>query len=399
MRLAFGILFAALSLGTLPKADAQPLRSESVEGCPEWGVGYMRLAGTDACLRIGGELTTGADRDFGEEEIFLQSDYRDGVPFATYRADPAGAEFSELRTSVDAELDLIVVSQTEYGPLAGVVQLRGAVLPDGVNEVTLGHAFVQVGGFTAGLHPSFFDFSTGFTQTPGYASDAVTPLFAFTYELRPTVTITVSAENGVYRRVQEGVWAQYGGADRPDIVGSGRVAQDWGLLHAAAAAHRIEDLRGDRSWGWAANAGLEYRTSSGEMPGRLLLSASYADGAIGYLGIPFYVADYIVDEGGRIARTRGYSLLASYEQVWTPRLKSSATLSYYGALTETSFFDWRVRGLTATVGSEFMPVPGLMMGVELSWYYDVLQGTELDVSGPRESVSTANVLTYLRRQF
>ena len=144
----------------------------------------------------------------------------------------------------------------------------------------------------------------------------------------------------------DGVLANYGRTYRPDVVAQARFGTPNLLLHVGGALHEIHDVA---AWdccyspdhtlsGAAATAGGEYRvkwsdvfgSAAGDTYGRFLLQGALARGAIGYLGIPFFATDYVVNGDGDLKETKGYSAVASYEHLWTPTVKSSITYSIFG---------------------------------------------------------------------
>jgi hypothetical protein len=105
----------------------------------------------------------------------------------------------------------------------------------------------------------------------------------------------------------------------------------------------------------------------------LWLAATYADGALGYLGFDPDVAvgtasgtvlDAYIGPDGEVETGRGWSLAGGLNHYWTPTIRQSLFGSYarveYGtAAPSADFTEWRV-------GSNLIwsPVSGLDIGVE-----------------------------------
>jgi hypothetical protein len=284
---------------------------------------------------------------------------------------------------------------------------RTPLTPAATRSAALDQAWVAAGGFTAGLRQSFFDFSSGYTYTGNYASQRVTNLIAYQHSIDKTAAVAVSLEDGSLRRYQEGVLASYGAQRFPDVVVRGRWTPSWGAVHAAAALHPINDaITNDRELGYAFNAGLEYRQkwselfgpAAGETFGRFILTGAYAKGALDYLGIPRFSTDYVADETGKIVPTTGASGLVSYEHVWRPNFKTTASLALYGTRTELMNFEWKTQGLLAQVGAEYLLAPGATIGAQVDWYRDWVRGRYFGLPGEPAEVSFVNAFLYMRRR-
>jgi hypothetical protein len=143
-----------------------------------------------------------------------------------------------------------------------------------------------------------------------------------------------------------------------------------------------------------------------------MLSGAFANGAVAYLGAPNFAVDSVADENGVLHRTPGRSMVASYEHLWTPRLKSSLTFSLYGmsmasgqanvgsALATTPFdFQFRVRGSAIQLGSEYLVSPDVALGGEVAVFHDRAQGFYAGLSGGAVNPAYATTRLYLRTFF
>ncbi|MDM9621807.1 porin [Rhizobium sp. S96] len=111
---------------------AEPEPVEYVRVCDAYGTGYFYIPGTETCLKIGGYLRF---------EVY-------GGP------DQKGTSDWNARTR--AQVQFTAKSDTEYGPLTGVIVLRN----NGDNtstETTLDSAYIDVAGIRAGLFYSWWD--------------------------------------------------------------------------------------------------------------------------------------------------------------------------------------------------------------------------------------------------
>lgn len=396
---------------------------EALIACKSIGEGYFRIPDTDTCLRIGGGILAEATGDFSEHEVQIAPQRVDGVPDVLYAKVPIAREVDRYSMRVDARVSANAITQTDYGNLNSFLSLRNLDNPSASdrggtdsslrgtlssNTVQLDQAWIKLGNFTAGHHPSYFDFLPGLSFTEGYASSRMTNLVSVTQPIGDTVTLALSAEDTEFRRRQDGVWAQYSGQRAPDVVVAGRLAQPWGRVHAAAALHQIEardngwELRGpvEADPGWAVTAGAEYNLRTGDRPlGRIVVSAAYAEGAIDYLGMPNFSTDYIMEGDGRLRKTTGLSGLVAYEHFWTPRLRSVLSASGFSAVTETSPFDWKTYGWLGQAALEYTPVPGLTFGTETNYYLDAVRSKRGGQNDPLARVGFMTALIYARSRF
>jgi len=424
-----------------PAVAAEP--REPVYSCEALGKGFIEFPGSNTCFFVGINVATEYLNEFVEDEL----DVRVTRNPVIVPGDAVGEAFVILDTAdvssfpsltqfrVNARTSLTTATPTERGPLVSYIgvrflpeitgEVRTLVTPGPVRPITieadsetarLEYAWIKWAGFTAGLHGSVFNFVPGFNYNAGYASDRKLVLFAYSTPVHDTAALTLSLEDNAARRVEAGDWATYGRVEMPDILAALDVAREWGNLHAAAAVHRISDAVAcckavppdiyDHAYGWAATGGIEYRMEFGEQRGRILLSGAIADGAVDYLGIPYFATDYITDRDGSVVTTRGASAVVSYEHVWNPNLKSALSLSVYETETDVTNLRWRVRGLLAQAGIEYMPAPNFVIGTEVSFTADKAEYTYRALPLPpgvgtanhSESVEFFSAMIYAKRQ-
>jgi hypothetical protein len=384
-------LAAEIQAAELPVAEP----ADYQQACPDQEQGFVRIAGTDICLRIGGEVEVEASKGVGKELDISTSYDNQGRPIADRGLVEIADEFTGL--SSEGEISVVTQANTDFGELITSLELRGTA-----DELNLIESAVSFGGLTAGYQSSFFDIGSGYNESAGLSSDRSTTVFAYTASLSDDLTITASLEDGALRRFQEGSWAQYGGQRTPELV----AVVDWepedkpSWIHAAAAAHGIRDLRpgSDEEIGWAGMVAAGRRFSyGGDARGRVLVTGAVARGAIDYLGIPVNTPDYIREKSGKLALAKGVSGLISYQHVWGPTLRSAATVSYYRTKADAQTIDWNTEGFWLTVGSEYLPAPRLAFGVDVTYYLDrTWSGDDRDASTDAESVVA---IGYVRRNF
>jgi hypothetical protein len=408
------------SSGELPLGKAAEPSSESVQACTNIGRGFFRPPGQDVCLKIGLDLLYEGKGDFTRDEIYIETERLKltGTPAALYARNDVSDTVTRYRSRTSGTISLTAVSALGNQPMVTHVGLRSGI--DDTNAADrrsdndfsipstyLDQAWVSAYGITAGLRGSLFDYSSGYGYSGGYASNSRTNAISYEKDIGEIANLGVSIEDNAFRRYQEGVWAKYGAQRYPDLVLRGRLTPSWGNVHAAVAAHSVNDsINSKEKWGWAANAGVELRAkwsdvvgeAAGDMRGRLLLTGAYTKGALDYLGIPRFSADYIATPDGKIELTDGFSAMASYEHIWRPDLKTTATIAVYKTLNDIPDFRWEARGGLAQAGIEYMPAGNTYLGAEVTYFYDDVKGTYFGVEGNEISADFFQVYTYLRRR-
>jgi hypothetical protein len=172
----------------------------------------------------------------------------------------------------------------------------------------------------------------------------------------------------------------------PDVVANVAYTGTWGSLQVSGAAHQIrsnvllDPVFGpfvgtipDTEYGWAATiqGGLNLPMLA---PGDALwFAATYADGALNYLGtsntvtvgrISGNVVDAFIDDDGEIATGEGWSVAGGLRHYWTPQIRQNVFGSYlnveYDDFDDENFNEWRVG-----TNLFWQPVSGLDFGVEV----------------------------------
>jgi len=276
------------------------------------------LPGSDVCFDISGFVR--AQADFG---IANSGNYydRDDVDFQ-----------SEAEVQFDAR------TMTEWGLLRGYVSIGNDGQGEDYNAEIL-KAFVQVGGFTAGLTDSFFDpvytdYAMAAIGSPDGGTDDLT-LFGYSYAVGNGVTLMVSVEDnegngrygGIYAidsTVAAGGNLLYGAASGVNglqtlasvlggtntatniqdtenglaFVAAVRVDQAWGSAKLAGALTQVDldntdvnaintalatTLTDETEIGWALSASAEFNLPVG-VDSEFGIFGIYSDGAISYMG-------------------------------------------------------------------------------------------------------------------
>jgi hypothetical protein len=248
-------------------------------------------------------------------------------------------------------------------------------------------AFVQIAGFTAGKTDSFFDFDTNpYSNQTNFLGSNLSAggidLFAYTAQFGNGLSASIAAEDAAGHRM--GVWDgtltaisttgsvnpvpaivystysgwQYANQQMPDVVGNVRIDQAWGSAQVMGAYHQLDLISnttataaGISDSGYAVGAGLKVNLPMLGMGDNVLAQLTYAQGAMEYVAsgdstgglavrnsggtitttAPSF--DGIVDAGGSLHQTTGWSITGGYEHHWNPMWKTSL----FGAYGEMSY--------------------------------------------------------------
>jgi hypothetical protein len=400
------VLLASIFVTSFSHAESLiPQNDEAtLESCPSFGTGFIRLPGGNTCVKTGSVITVTHEANTAKNDLYAETLYLGGNPFIIYDLVPSAA--LPLKVETEAVISMTTASATEYGPLVSFASIKAVSGYDG-DSLILDQAFMAMGGFAIGRRKSFFDFSSGLSFTNGYSSNSVVMLAAYGWDVGSRGRVTVSLEDNNDRRVEDGVWALRGSHVLPDLVVAARVDDNgWGSAQISGAVTLLNDDRVTNccgvpkdQYGWALSVGLEYRTKIAGHFGRFIFTGAYAEGAVAYLGDTPFATDYIVDVDGKIVRTTGYSLMGSYEHVWRDNLKSTLTVSAISTRSQTRDLLWKPTSILASAGLEYLPVPGLSVGLEGDYYADIGRARYFGLDGEKSQAEFAKLKMYVRRQF
>ena len=381
------LLSAAAGFMTVASAQAADVpmdKAEAVEYvkvCTEFGAGFFYIPGSDTCLKISGEVR--ADYKFADDN----GDRATDVTGFAHRG----------QINFDAR------SATELGMLRSFIELNATN-----SGASVGKAYIQLGGLTAGYAASAYNFyDTNYGNTifaSYYASGVTTNLLSYTATFGGGFYATLSVEDGKIRRsslasgpVYTGTGPAgtggtggnaYAGQQIPDIVAAIGVSQPWGKAQIMAAAHQIRytDFSGDFNgsltvttppshagddYGFAVGAGvgIELPIAAG---GHFAIEASYADGAMSYLGVSKLDAYQGVNSAGVISSdsSKGYAIAGEFGVGFSPSLTGNLFGSYAnvdlgngGVLDQPDGYVGYVLGANLT----YTVVKGLTVGAEVSY--------------------------------
>jgi hypothetical protein len=340
---------------------------DGMRACPTFGTGFFYIPGSDTCVRLGGRVRA---------ELLINptwSRLQDGVG-------------SRVRGRIEAETR----NATDYGTLRAYVRVDSTVSTGAYSrsipsidttgsyyksDTALARALIQFVGFTAGRYSSFFDFYAGALSWGGTklgSSQGSINGAAYTYTFSKGLSATLAFEDGDERAVEDG---NYIAAARPmpDVVANLRLDQDWGSAQLSIAGHQIRPayndafISGHATYGWAVQGGLKFELPALATGDQLWLQASYANGALNYLGLKEksfrigglrYTLSDVVFADNSMQLMAGYSLTAAFAHYWVPTVRHSL-FGNYTAVIPTS---------AAIASSSSISKAGLIqLGTNLTW--------------------------------
>jgi len=356
----------------LPVQKAAPV--EYVRVCSTYGAGFFYIPGTETCLRVGGRVRA--------EYRYVEPEFRD---------DDAIGFRARGRIQLDAR------TATAYGLLRTFVRFEmtrdTGVYGFSSTYANVDQAFIQFGGLTAGRAVTFFDNGDIDTEAFGTVRWSDQPnvnLLAYTFSFGNGFSATLSLEEGRYAGNDfdldpvNGVSFLEAGQRMPDVVANLTYSGTWGSATVAGALHQLRsvaiggvptDFIPDTEYGFAVTGQVNFNLPMLAPGDALWFTATYADGALGYLGFDTSasaggtsraVVDAYYGADGEIETGRGWQVAGGLRHYWTPEIRQNIFGSYarvnYGAEVPEGFDFTEWRAGTNVIWS---PVSGLDLGVEV----------------------------------
>jgi hypothetical protein len=449
-----------------------PVKAKAVEYvkvCSLYGAGFYYIPGTDTCIKLGGylraEVALGTNSVYGAANGSPAGAHNRLSNYYTMRAREdlnidtrTATEYGVVRTFFDGVFTWTTGGYQGSGSGTGGTVYTGnvglntsgatpALVGSSINGTdgntsagSLGvyYAFIQFAGFTMGKAVSQFD--APWTNYPGNnfdglvgGSGTVTGVNQFTYtaDFGQGVTAAFSAEDAT-AYYQAGnmnltgataggmVGGTYGsnavgGSRSPNLVGTVRVDQAWGLFQASVAAHDnhvayygATEATGhpDDKWGWAVQLALSIKnipTGAGDV---INIQGVYTDGATRYnfqnlagssysmfgssgtayqsVGFAF-APDTVFVTGGQQETVKTWGFRGAYTHNWNPNWNTALYGAYaqaqYGTVAKTALCGaggtFAIAGVTScnpdfAIGqigiiTRWTPVKNLTFSGDLNW--------------------------------
>jgi hypothetical protein len=181
---------------------AEPEPMEYVRVCDTYGVGFYYIPGTETCLKVSGYMRydigvgfNGYENVLDKEDFFEDGDidydndtYYKRARFALRMDARSETELGTLRAyaQLNFNYDVVDGTVTYYDDeIDEFVTLAGWTGTD--NYIAIEHAYIELGGFRAGVTDSYFSTFTGYSS--GVANDGLVPYGPFqTHQIAYTWT-------------------------------------------------------------------------------------------------------------------------------------------------------------------------------------------------------------------
>ncbi|WP_448043872.1 porin [Bradyrhizobium liaoningense] len=383
-----------IAVGGAQAADL-PVKAKAVEYvkiCSLYGAGFYYIPGSDTCIKLGGylraEVALNAGGNYSAQYNGVSAANNRLTNYYSMRAREdlnidtrTATEYGVVRTYFDAVFTWTTGNYVGTGSGTGATAYSATTAgtsnlnptDGGISGGSLGvyYAFIQFAGFTMGKSVSQFDApwvnypGNNFDQlVGGSGSTNGVAQFTYTADFGQGVTATISAQDQT-QFFTTNIWNtagmsttgvlggaygsnDIGGTRSPDIVGTVRVDQAWGLFQASVAAHDnhvgyygATEVTGhaEDKWGWAVQLALSIKnipTGAGDV---INISGVYTEGAsrynfqslaatsysmfgssnaayqsIGFAG----VSDAVFGPGGNLELTKTYGFRGAYTHNWSP---------------------------------------------------------------------------------
>ncbi|MGO7213368.1 porin [Rhizobium leguminosarum] len=194
---AFAASTPVLAADAIVAAEPEPV--EYVRVCDAYGTGYFYIPGTETCLKI-------------EGYIRFQVNVGDN---------PGGDNDSDWDAVTRGQVQFTAKSDTEYGPLTGVIVMQFNADNATDQEAILDSAYLDVAGFRAGLFYSWWD--DGLSGETDDIGSVVTLHNSIRYQYESgTFYAGISVdelEDGVYQGTFDDVTGDFTADDGPNNVG------------------------------------------------------------------------------------------------------------------------------------------------------------------------------------
>ncbi|MGO4117208.1 porin [Rhizobium ruizarguesonis] len=194
---AFAASTPVLAADAIVAAEPEPV--EYVRVCDAYGTGYFYIPGTETCLKI-------------EGYIRFQVNVGDN---------PGGDNDSDWDAVTRGQVQFTAKSDTEYGPLTGVIVMQFNADNATDQDAILDSAYLDVAGFRAGLFYSWWD--DGLSGETDDIGSVVTLHNSIRYQYESgTFYAGISVdelEDGVYQGTFDDVTGDFTADDGPNNVG------------------------------------------------------------------------------------------------------------------------------------------------------------------------------------
>ncbi|MBA5802489.1 porin [Rhizobium changzhiense] len=139
---ALAVVSGAQAADAIVAAEPEPV--EYVRVCDAYGTGYFYIPGTETCLKINGYIR-------------FQVDVAPNASSINAAGGGSVANDSDWDARTRGQVQFTAKSDTEYGPLTGVIVIQANADNSTNQQTKLDSAYIDIAGFRAGLFYSWWD--------------------------------------------------------------------------------------------------------------------------------------------------------------------------------------------------------------------------------------------------
>ena len=256
---------AALVIGGAAQAADLPVAEpvDYVRICDAYGAGYWFIPGTDTCINISGAVS------FEIEQGFI---------------DHFGDSRDENLVEMDTDVDLVftVQEETEFDTLTAVIDLEGSNgIAGGSRTFMIDKAYIQLGGFVAGLTDSFFGANAGVAYDDFGIGDEDLDLIGYAFDFGNGFSAGISLEEYTGNQDISTAANDSAGISMPAFAANLGVTQGWGSVGVSGIVYQIRydnaTIDTDLGWAIAGNASFTFDAVTFGVAG------GYEEGTLGLL--------------------------------------------------------------------------------------------------------------------
>lgn len=286
---AIGLATMTVTGGAASAADLgrpAPAAVDYVRICDAYGRGFFYIPGSETCMRIGG----GVRFDVSVSQADFILNFRDRNP--KYVGGYLYRNWNAISTLARARVDVETRTGTEFGLLRSLIraEFENGSQHEPFDPVTLNlvnknfqrtilrEAYIQWGGFTAGLTYSLFNLPYFLTYSNPFTADQRTNMLAYTFNAGGFAASLALEDPTLGRRGFIGPYglanlpgrSNYAGFKYPDLIGVLKYASPTLSIQASGALHHVNrdgyvysvirpNAPATDDWGWAAQIGAEWK--------------------------------------------------------------------------------------------------------------------------------------------
>lgn len=333
--------------------------------------GLLELKNASTVLSVGGRVQLHSIYAWPQGSYFAGK-----IPINT-----TGEQGQLIMSARDSRFWVKTRTPSKYGTVRALIETdflgtSGTEINTNSHGVRLRHAYIQVGGLTAGQTNSAFN--------DPFPLDTISYAVNDTFVRQPLIRYTVESTKIAYDLSFEqpettlldrsGEIVTPKDDKLPDIIARVRVYESWGDASVAFLNRYITQdsfsniIKADSAYGWGLNISGKIKVFSVD---DIRFNAQYGVGIGRYLAYDAYASGSI-DADGNIDLQPAYGTHLGYRHWWSDSLRSTIGVSYAGTSNNLADIDSTdlAKVNRAVYGTQlnllWIPIPNALLGVEYS---------------------------------